>query len=254
MHHAKYDEVKKLVRADIPVLLSGEKGSGKTTLAKQVSEGLELQFYCMSMTRQTTLGMLLGFRNVNGKYIESELYKAVKSGGVFLLDEINAGDPNVLLSLNTIENGYVSFPEGIVECHEDFRLMATANPDNFSEYTGRAKLDAATLDRFDIVEVPRDADLEQSLVDSDTYRHMKCIRKALEENNSSIVVSMRDSQRYQKRKELDLLEDFIFKLSGNSQLIMDAYEHQLSITPEIKNQNQCNSLDELVTTLETVQS
>ena len=127
LHHEKYEEVKTILDANLSPLLIGEKGSGKTTIIIQAAEELKLKFYCISMTRQTTLSSLIGFKNIDGKYIPTLLREAIDGGGVLLLDEINAGDPNVLLCLNTIENGFMSFPDKRVEVHSDFRLCATAN-------------------------------------------------------------------------------------------------------------------------------
>ena len=195
-----FDETYTLVNANIPALLTGEKGSGKTTLAMQVAEKLDLPFFSMSMTRQTTLSHLLGFMSVNGTYVASQLRGTAEKGGVFLLDEIDAGDANVILCLNTIENGYISFPDGIIDIHEDFRLMATSNPqDQHEHYVGRSKLDAATLDRFDIIDIDHDVNLEKSLVDQDVYSHIYALRTVLGSMNSSKTISMRDALRYQKR-------------------------------------------------------
>lgn len=245
--HSKFDEVLVLVEAGVPVLLTGEKGSGKTTLVMQIAENLKLRFFSLPMTRQTTLSHLLGFMSVNGTYVPSLLKDAFENGGLFLLDEIDAGDPNVLLCLNTIENGYISFPSGIIKVHDDFRLLATANPQNQHEfYTGRSKLDAATLDRFDTIEVGRDESLEKSLVDFDTTLHMTLVREVLAESNSSIVISMRDSMRYQKRKELGLLDGFLYKLIDKSDLVFQMYEKRLSTMPKHSDQSECKTFPELV--------
>ncbi len=246
-HHNKYDEVKTLVKADIPVLLTGEKGSGKTTLAIQIAETLELEFFSMSMTRQTTLSHLLGFLSVNGEYVPSQLFKAAIDGGLYLLDEIDAADANVVLTLNTIENGYISFPTGIVKLHKDFRIMGTANPQNEHEfYVGRSKLDAATLDRFDIVEIPRDDELEKTLVDFDTHHRIELMRKVLKEANSSIKISMRDSMRYQKRKDLGIDKDFVERLAGDNPIAIQNYAELLKNIPKHSDQSECHTFDELV--------
>jgi MoxR-like ATPase len=245
--HEKYDEVEKLIKHDIALLLQGEAGSGKTTLVKQVSDDAERDFYSISMTRQTTLGHLLGFISVNGKYIPSLLRKAFEEGGLMLIDEIDAGDPNVLLSLNTIENGYISFPDGLINKHKDFRLVATANPkDKHSTYTGRAKLDAATLDRFDKITVARDPELEKSLVDSDTLQRMSVLRTVLEKNNSSQVISMRDSIRFQVRKDLGLADTYVFDLVEENELIFEEYQNEIKNMPKRSNQSDCKTFEELV--------
>ena len=246
--HASYDEVMTLVDNNIPVLLTGEAGSGKTTLAMHIARKMKLEFYSMSMTRQTTLSHLLGFINVTGTYVQSSLRKCFEFGGLMLLDEIDAGDANVMLALNTIENGYLSFPDDLVKCHPDFRLVATANPqDEHSRYTGRSKLDAATLDRFDIVDIDRDDVLEQSLVDIDTHNRMKLMRKIMKANNCLKTVSMRDSIRYQKRKALNLVsEKFIFNLAEKNPLVMEAYNDQVASIPKHQDQAECMSVDDLI--------
>jgi MoxR-like ATPase len=246
-HHAKYDEVRKLIEANIAVLLTGEAGSGKTTLAMHISEDMKLKFFTMSMTRQTTLSHLLGFVSVNGNYIPSSLRKCFESGGMMLLDEIDAGDPNVLLALNTIENGYISFPDAMIKCHSDFRLVATANPqDQHNFYTGRSKLDAATLDRFDTIDVDRDDKLEVDLVDEDTHMRMQLMRKIMASNNSAKPISMRDSIRYQQRKDLGLLDEaFILRLTDKSELVMEQYNKEVQDIPKHQNQSECETLDEL---------
>lgn len=244
--HSKFDEVYTLVNAGVAVLLTGERGSGKTTLAKHVTNKLKLPFYSLSMTRQTTLSHLMGFINVNGTYVPSHLRKAAESGGVFLLDELDASDPNVILSLNTIENGYLTFPDEMIELHKDFKLVATSNPqDNHKDYNGRSKLDASTLDRFDVINVERDDNLERLLIDFTTYSHISLIRKCLEEQNSSNYISMRDSLRFQKRKDLKLLDDYIIRLFKNNQIAYENYLKKVENIPEFSDISKCETLSDV---------
>jgi len=246
-NHFKKSEIQKLVSAGIAVLLTGPAGSGKTTIAMSIAKDLDLNFFSLSMTRQTTLSHLMGFISVNGNYIESQLYKAATCGGLFLLDEIDAADPNVVLSLNTIENGYVSFPTGVVQVHEDFRLIATANPQNeHHHYVGRSKLDAATLDRFDIVDIPLDANLERSLVDEGTLLRVSALRDILKKNNSSKTVSMRDSLRYYARKKLNLTEGFFERIIGDNPNALKEFQDALVSMPKFLKQSDCETVQDLV--------
>ena len=245
MRHSKFSEVFTLINANMPVLLHGERGSGKTTLINQIADELKLPFYVMSMTRQTTLSHLLGFMNVNGIYVPSLFRKAVEYGGVFLLDELDAADPNVILALNTIENGFVSFPDSIVKVHEDFRLAATANPfDAHSQYTGRATLDAATLDRFDKVELPHDNDLEASLITAETYEKICRVRQVIREDNVGIHISMRDALRLDKREALNLTEGYIQKVLLNNE--EGLFEKYVKLVPKVRpKQEDITTVDEL---------
>lgn len=224
MKHEKFNDLLILVQANIPILLHGERGSGKTTLIKQVAEQLSLPFYALPLTRQTTLSYLLGFMNVKGIYVPSLLRKAVEEGGLFLLDELDAADPNVILSLNTLENGFISFPDKLVEIHENFRLCATTNPFNsHDQYTGRSVLDAATLDRFDKISLEVDPKLESSLVSENTYKEIMTMRLVIEQQNSNLHISMRDTLRWEKRKKLKLTKNYVAStlLKGIEELYKD---------------------------------
>lgn len=246
MKHKKFLETVTLVKSNEAVLLTGEKGTGKSTLAMDVAKELGLEFCSVSMTRQTTLSHLQGFMNVNGTYIPSQLRSAVETGKMFLLDEIDAGDANVLLCLNSLENGYLSFPDKIVYSHKNFRLMATSNPqDNHKDYNGRSKLDAATLDRFDIIELKEDTELEKSLVDFQTYSHIELIRKCLKESNSPTHISMRDTKRFQKRKDLKLLDSYVDQLLTKDLIALEKYNDTKHLIPKVSKITECETIKEV---------
>ena len=246
MNHEKHNEVVSLIKSNIPVLLTGERGSGKTTLIAGAAKALGRKFYSLSMTRQTTLSHLLGFMNVNGIYVKSQLRKAAEEGGVFLLDELDAADPNVILSLNTVENGYISFPDEMVELHKDFIICATSNPqDNHKDYTGRAKLDAATLDRFDKIEVDVDPYLERSLVDHQTYSTIVLIRECLKNANSSTYISVRDTVRLQARRDLGLEVDFAKNLLKNDLRALEEFKRRKNEIPKVLTLSSCTTLKQV---------
>jgi len=222
MKHPKYDEVKLLVDNDIAVLLVGPAGSGKTTIIETISKERDMEFYVISMTRQTTLSALIGFKNINGDYTSTELRKAVEFGHLLLIDEIDGGDPNVLLCLNTLENGFMSFPDGVVKKHKNFRLCATANPKE-KQYTGRAVLDESTLDRFDNIFIDTDANLEKEIVGATIHDCMNDVRKVLKNWNHQKTISMRDAIRFKKRHDIKLIDGFVEKLLDNEDSMIDKY-------------------------------
>jgi len=161
----------------IPVCLFGGSGTGKTTIAKQVSLALELPFYCQTITAGMSESMLLG-RHMLDKdkgmtYIQTPFLNAVENGGVFLLDEFDAIDENCALAINNLlEFGYLNLPmrteKPAIEAHKDFRFIACANTKlNGASliHNGRNQLDGATISRFDggIFEIAYDLTLERLL-------------------------------------------------------------------------------------------
>lgn len=213
MHHKKYPFVKHLVSCNQPICLMGPAGTGKTTMCKQVAQDLGLEFSAIPITKQTSKGDFLGFISISGEYIPSQFRKAVEFGHLFLLDEIDAADPNTILLLNSLENGYVGFPDKVVQVHENFRLVATANPSSeHASYTGRSKLDYSTLDRFLPIQIDRDDDLETALTSQDTVDTVNVIREFLTQRGGSIQATMRDTIRIHKLIENNITEEDPFEV------------------------------------------
>lgn len=69
----------------------GPAGSGKTTIASQVAQALGLDFYCYGAISQAF--EFLGYYDANGKYVETDFYRAFKHGGLVLMDEMDASTP-----------------------------------------------------------------------------------------------------------------------------------------------------------------
>jgi MoxR-like ATPase len=164
--HKKYKDIRDLIIGNIPVWLEGVSGSGKTTIIQQVAEELNIPIYSMVLTRQTSLGAFAGIISAHGKYLTTNFRKAYEHGGIILLDEINAADPNLLLVLNSLRNGYFPFNDGYMEPpHKDFRLAATSNP-NDNNYSQRDKLDKSTENRFVKIKIDQDDVLIDNLKNS----------------------------------------------------------------------------------------
>jgi MoxR-like ATPase len=254
IHHNKYEYLKTIVDNDISVLLVGSAGTGKSTLAKQVAEGLNYKFYSMSLTKQSSVNNLLGFISIDGTYIISQFRKAFEKGGLFLLDEINAADPNVLLCLNTIENGYISFPDGIVEKHKDFRLIATANPEE-AIYTARSVLDHATLDRFYQVVLERDPNLEESLTSNEVVKQINKAREIYNNNGITRPITMRDSIRLFNLSKLGIddtypVVDLLFNNKDTKELQAEIVKYVNETKKSSMKQSEAINVDELWGVLE----
>lgn len=165
LEHKDFEALLRVVQAGVPAYLAGPAGSGKTTAASKVAKRLGLPFYPKSVGIQTSEVTLLGYCDANGEYVRTGLREAFEHGGVYLLDEIDAGSPAVLVVLNSlIGNRYASFPDKVVEAHPDFRIVAGANTFGTGasrEYVGRQQLDASTLDRFAFLEWGYDGNIER---------------------------------------------------------------------------------------------
>lgn len=182
--HEQFDTVLNLVYADIPVFLTGPAGTGKNVICKQVAKALGLEFYFSNAVSQEY--KITGFIDANGHYNGTQFYEAFTKGGLFMLDEMDASVPEVLVMLNAaIANRYFDFPTGRVEAHPDFRLIAAGNTFGTGadiEYTGRYQLDAASLDRFAMVTIDYSPAIENAIAqgDDDLVTFIHAFRAACE--------------------------------------------------------------------------
>lgn len=166
--HERFPLLLQTLAVGLNVLLVGPAGTGKTTAARKAAEALGLSFSCLSVGPQTSKSDLLGFIDAGGTYRESLFVSAYRDGGVFLLDEIDAGNAGVLTVLNAALAGDVmATPAGMVSRSPRFLAVAGANTYGQGasrQYVGRNQLDAATLDRFAVLDWPVDEGLEAALV------------------------------------------------------------------------------------------
>jgi len=191
-----------LARARKNIFIYGPTGCGKSHVCKQVAGVLELDYRFISCTAGMSEGNV-GGRSLPAQpdkaelmstykdllkskidkqaaatlaaaltsgfsYVISEFVHCYEHGGIFLLDEMDAADSNVLLFINSaLANGHAAVPSRpknpYAVRHADFVCMAAANTPGTGgdrEFTGRTKLDGATLDRFQVGKVRFDYDRE----------------------------------------------------------------------------------------------
>lgn len=208
IQHEKFETILKFVANNEPVFLTGPAGSGKNVICKQVAEALGLNFYFTNAVTQEY--KLTGFTDAMGNYQETQFYKAFTQGGVFMLDEMDASIPEVLVILNAaIANRYFDFPApiGYVEAHPDFRVVAAGNTTgqgaNF-EYVGRNQLDGASLDRFAIVKVDYSRAIEDAVSagNAEIADFCRDFRKAAMKAGLNIIVSYRAIGRLAKMSQI----------------------------------------------------
>lgn len=229
--HYRLEALLRAIRAGVTPLLVGPAGTGKTTAAEQVAETLHLPFHAISVGSQTTMSHLVGFMHANGGYTSTAFRQAYEHGGVFLCDEIDAGNASVLIVLNSALAGtFCAFPDQMVRKHKDFVFIGTANTYGMGanrQYVGRNQLDAATLDRFVPLDWPVDEELEASFVahlsyGSKWHNVVKAVRKLADNRGMRVVVSPRATI-----KGANLLENgFTFEEVAQMVLISTATEDQ----------------------------
>ena len=174
--HYQFEKVLKCIAAKVNTMLVGEAGSGKTTIVHNAATALNVPFYCMSVGAQTTKSDIMGYMDATGNYRATIFRTAFEHGGVFCLDEIDAGNANVITCLNSaLSNGMCGFPDGMISKHVDFVCVATANTFGTGasrSYVGRNQLDAASLDRFVVCEIGYDEELERKIAGNDNWVNM----------------------------------------------------------------------------------
>jgi tRNA A37 threonylcarbamoyladenosine biosynthesis protein TsaE len=203
------------ITGGVPYLV-GEAGTGKTTLAKQAAEALDLPFYLQSSTYDVFA--LLGFKNAQGEYMQTDFYRAWTEGGVMTFDELDGYSSECLTALNAaFENGVCAFPTGIKERHPDCVIIAAGNTDgrgSDAHIYNRATLDGATLDRLVKIDCPLDLDLMDSVVRNTTlqtceihgvdfceakYKQLHALwtkaRQYVQSNELPFVVGLRDFRK-----------------------------------------------------------
>jgi cobaltochelatase CobS len=177
------------------IWLAGPAGSGKTTAAEKVAEAMGVPFWfngALCMPHE-----LLGFVDAAGNYHSTPFRRAFEEGGVYLFDEIDVSENAVLLAVNAaLANGVCAFPDGkIVARHPDLVVMAGANTwgqGATADYVGRAKIDAAFIDRFVCLSWGYDEELERAISgNADWALHVQRIRDKAKAAGLKVVISPR---------------------------------------------------------------
>lgn len=188
--------------------LFGPAGSGKSTIAKQVAEALNLPFYSVSSLQQKY--ELEGYTDATGKLVETTFYKAAKEGGIFLFDEASTTSAEVQVAFNNmLANLVYNFPkEGMITAHKDFHIIAADNTTGRGgnkTYSARYSMDASTLDRYIPIEV--DYTMEQDMMmaanDSELVTFLRDLRKVINEANLTYTASPRAAKAIKAMQQMD---------------------------------------------------
>ena len=205
--HEIFPKVLRAVACGEHVWMTGSAGVGKSKIARQVAESLGLAFSAEPFNSQSSKADIKGYKAISDNLYQSTGFRdRYEHGGVFLMDEIDASNPNILTVLNdALSNDSMSFPDGMVKRHPKFVAIAAANTwgnGATAEYVGRAPIDGATIDRFTMMHVKIDERLETELVrgtgldmeHGSTWLHIvRTARRNVDNHGLKVIVSPRAS-------------------------------------------------------------
>ncbi|TFH48660.1 MAG: AAA family ATPase [Lysobacterales bacterium] len=175
--HPMFEKALRLAGAGVNVLLVGPAGCGKSYMAKQIADALSRAYGTLHCSAGVSESQVTGWLLPVGEggkfsFVPSQFAALYLAGdAVFLIDEIDAADPNMLTVLNgALANGALHIPQCAEKPEwkrgENVALMAAANTYGTgadASYVGRNQLDAATLDRFYVVQMDYDSALEADI-------------------------------------------------------------------------------------------
>lgn len=157
--HGDFDLISKIIGSKLfyPMFITGLSGNGKTFAVEQACAMNRRELFRVNITIETDEDDLLGgFRLVNDstKWFDGPVVRAMKSGGVLLLDEVDLGS-NKLLCLQPVLEGkgiLLKKINQIVKPAPGFTIVATANTKGQGSETGKFVgtniLNEAFLERF----------------------------------------------------------------------------------------------------------
>jgi len=178
LSHMALPQLLKLVAAGIHTYLPGVPGGGKSHTAEQVARALGWKYGSLSLGPTTPESRLMGGMDANGHFHLTALIECIDhaeanpdSGAIYVMDEMDNGHPGVIATLNSLlANGWITLPDGRTrKVGRNFVVIACANTFGTgptAEFSGRNRLDAATLDRFAYLPWETDLGLEQALVEA----------------------------------------------------------------------------------------
>lgn len=151
-------------------LLVGPTGSGKSSLVEQTAA--RLNWPCLTVSAHSRMEMpeLTGFNmpvtdpvsgDLNTKFVDGPLTKAMRYGFLFVLDEYDTLDPAVSVGLHAVLEGrpLVIAENGgeVIRPHPNFRFVACGNTagqgDESALYAQTMQQNLATMDRFRVFTV-----------------------------------------------------------------------------------------------------
>jgi hypothetical protein len=203
-YHKDYENLKMMIKHNLPVILVGPTGCGKTFSVEQLAK--ELQFELYTPDYLDGYKGIYGYYDSDNKYCESSLVKALKNGGIFFFDELDTVNPSIISSfallmdhINSSKKIILPNNEAILP-HANFRMIAASNTRSDyiqNEYKERYVVDKALFNRFYFLPFDYDNELEEQLLGNTALVFLfKEVRKFCNLNNLEFDFSTREANKF----------------------------------------------------------
>lgn len=239
------EKLRRTVKAGIKnIWMVGPAGCGKSTMARNIAEEMEIPYLCISCGIGTSATEFIGYKYPTRESTRFGEYYAKPS--IILIDEITALDPAVAQILNAaLANDEIETTTGLVHRHPNCIIIATSNTFGFGcdrQYVANNQLDASTIDRFigGIVEVTYSAKYE-SQYDSEVVDYINTLRRFAKETNLRKVISTRMVQAGHTLKYnhfMDWKQRLIINWSENERKTLEQWLESSDETPAKKKSSQ----------------
>lgn len=199
-----FDDVAMWIACDVPVMLTGAAGTGKNKLVQQLGTYFDMPVLVINSIQDAS--ELQGYKTIDGSYADTPFIVFSKycmendKQGIVLFDEIDNGDASAMVTVNdAIASREITLADNShVDLH-NIRFMANGNTwgtGATDEYVGRNQLDAATLNRFVVVEVDYDERVEDSIcADKNLLHFLQQLRHGIRKCGIKHIISYRNIEQ-----------------------------------------------------------
>ena len=233
------------------VLFIGDTGTGKTALIRYFCYKYKIPYYRVVMNGGTTVEDIIGQQvmdeNGNFKFEFQVLIKFMQKGGIFVFDEINAGQKDILHILNSITDyerkAIVTQHKGeVIQAIDKFLVIACMNPPAEYELQEMSK---SLKSRFTPYPFNYDDNVDKVVLNKDTklMNFAKVVRTARLNGQIETPLSTRDLVQFQMIRDglnFDVAKEVLITKfhNGEKQVIRTMIETTMEKSTILDQENQ----------------